>query len=317
MNNQMVIKKKMPKLDLKDKKLLRELDINSRTPLSEIAKRIGTSKEVANYRFVNMIDSGLIKRFSPLINNFALGQTCYRIVLNIHNLKYHMRRKVVDELRKMSNVDVNVYLSSDWDIEMNFWVRKSSEFFDFYSNLMKKYSKYIKDKEIFVILRTHHLGHKYLHDGRTNYVFEDVKVNEKIDKDEDKILDILDSEPKIDIVSVSEKMRMPVSTTHSKIKSLIKKGLFLGCVPVIDKGSMGYNTFKVQIVLEDPQDKNEFIQYLKSSPNVTKITEFVGPIDLEFEIDFKTTKELDNFLENMRLDVPKMRDFEVINISDD
>jgi len=37
-------------LDLKDKKILYELDINSRQPNSEIAKKVGLSKQIVGLR---------------------------------------------------------------------------------------------------------------------------------------------------------------------------------------------------------------------------------------------------------------------------
>ncbi|HLC80671.1 winged helix-turn-helix transcriptional regulator [Candidatus Woesearchaeota archaeon] len=38
------------KLDLKDKKILYELDLNSRATLNEISKKVGLSKQVVDYR---------------------------------------------------------------------------------------------------------------------------------------------------------------------------------------------------------------------------------------------------------------------------
>ena len=46
---------------------------------------------------------------------------------------------------------------------------------------------------------------------------------------------------------------------------------------------------------------------------MTKITELIGRKDLDFEIDFHTTSELDQFLEEFRLKLPYIKDFEVIN----
>ena len=43
------------KLDLKDKKILFELDKNSRIPLSKLAKKIRLSKEVVFHRLNNLI----------------------------------------------------------------------------------------------------------------------------------------------------------------------------------------------------------------------------------------------------------------------
>ena len=46
------------KLDLKDKKILEQLDLNSRQSNSQIAKKVGLSKDAIGYR---------IKNFFPLL----------------------------------------------------------------------------------------------------------------------------------------------------------------------------------------------------------------------------------------------------------
>ena len=45
----------MTQLDLKDKKILLELELNSRQSFSSIAKKVGLSKEVVNYRVNKLI----------------------------------------------------------------------------------------------------------------------------------------------------------------------------------------------------------------------------------------------------------------------
>ena len=56
------------KLDLKDKKILYELDLNSRATLNEIAKKVGLSKQVVDYRLKNLIKNNVINRFYTAIN---------------------------------------------------------------------------------------------------------------------------------------------------------------------------------------------------------------------------------------------------------
>ena len=45
---------KTAKLDLKDRKILRELDMNARIPMNELAKKVGLSRQVVQYRIQRM-----------------------------------------------------------------------------------------------------------------------------------------------------------------------------------------------------------------------------------------------------------------------
>ena len=63
-------------LDLKDRKILYELDSNSRQPLSQIAKKVGLSKEVVNYRIRRLEDQKIITH-TKIITGFETGKTYY------------------------------------------------------------------------------------------------------------------------------------------------------------------------------------------------------------------------------------------------
>ena len=58
----------MINLDKKDFKILLELDKNARQTDSKIAKKIGLSKQVVNYRIKNLIKDELITKFYTLVN---------------------------------------------------------------------------------------------------------------------------------------------------------------------------------------------------------------------------------------------------------
>ena len=48
------------KLDLKDRKILYELDMNSRKSNTEIAKKVGLSKQVVGFRIKKLIDEKIV-----------------------------------------------------------------------------------------------------------------------------------------------------------------------------------------------------------------------------------------------------------------
>ena len=48
------------KLDLKDKRILKELFVNARMPYSTIGKKVGLSKEVVHYRVNRLMKIGLL-----------------------------------------------------------------------------------------------------------------------------------------------------------------------------------------------------------------------------------------------------------------
>lgn len=302
------------KLDSLNLRLLTELEKDSRAPLSKIAKTIGTSKEVVHYRFKKLLESGFIKRFHPIIDYFSLDYKCYRLIINLHNLKYHIRKNIIEDLRSIKNIDLNVYLLSNWDLEINIWVKHTEEFYSFYNEFIEKYSEYIMEKNIYVITKIHSFSHAYLHKYHHITTIGEEKKKAEIDQTDESLLEMLEENPRTEILKIAEKTKLSPSTAHYRIKQLVSKKILKTCIPIIDKSLLGYNSYRVGIVLNNPAEKKNLISHLSSQKNITKITELIGRKDIDFEVDFQKTAELDQFLETLRLQAPYIKDFEVINI---
>ncbi len=70
----------MIKIDLKDRKILYQLDLNSRQSLTQIGKNVGLKKDVVSYRIKRLQDEGVIKNFwtvvAEFICNFQKNDIC-------------------------------------------------------------------------------------------------------------------------------------------------------------------------------------------------------------------------------------------------
>ena len=71
----------MVKLDLKDYKLLYELDTNSRQSYKQIGKKIGLSKDSVIYRIKQLENEEIIQQFHTVINVGKLGYLSFRLYL--------------------------------------------------------------------------------------------------------------------------------------------------------------------------------------------------------------------------------------------
>ena len=69
------------KLDLKDKKILSELNRNSRQTFSQIGKKVQLPKSVVAFRVKKLTDAGLIDLFCTIINKYELGYRYARLFL--------------------------------------------------------------------------------------------------------------------------------------------------------------------------------------------------------------------------------------------
>jgi len=71
----------MVKIDLKDRKILYELDLNCRQSNTQIGKTVGLKKDVVSYRIKRLQEQGIIKNFWTEINTFKFGYFGLRLTL--------------------------------------------------------------------------------------------------------------------------------------------------------------------------------------------------------------------------------------------
>ena len=72
----------MEKLDLKDRKILYHLDLDSRQSFAQLGKKVGLHKDVVGYRVKKLKENGIINKFTIYINFFKLGTTPIKFYLN-------------------------------------------------------------------------------------------------------------------------------------------------------------------------------------------------------------------------------------------
>lgn len=91
----------MPKksniIDEKDRKILEELDNNSRQTDSQIAKKVGLSKQVVNYRISQMIKNKIILNFYTIINTGMFGMDSFYVFLNLEYINKEQEKKLLEK----------------------------------------------------------------------------------------------------------------------------------------------------------------------------------------------------------------------------
>lgn len=92
------------KLDEKDRKILVELDKNARQTDSEISKKVGTSKQVVNYRIKNLLEEGIITNFYTIINVGKLGLNSYYVFLQFENINKEQEKNLLKRINFLDYV---------------------------------------------------------------------------------------------------------------------------------------------------------------------------------------------------------------------
>ena len=298
------------KLNLKDKKILAELDFNAREPISRIAKKVNVSKEVALYRIKKLEKEGIIKQYYAIINTAKLGYYYCRLLIKFQNITKEIEERIITYLKENPKIAYLGILDGSWDLLVGYWVRDIGEFEELIDRFVFNYGKYILEKEISIGLHLWQFPFRFLLDQKS---FQEFKTGGKIetfklDNIDRKILILLTKNARIGYENLSKEFNLTGKAISNRIKNLIKKKIIVGFRTLINYKKFGYTNNKVLLYLQNLTKKefNKLVNYLKTIPNCIYITKSIGRPDLEFEILTKTREEFFSIIKNLREKFPNI-----------
>lgn len=293
------------KLDLKDKKILFELDKNSRANLSEIAKKVRLSKEVVFHRINRLTDEKVILRFLTIPATYRLGLTGYKVYLRLTDSSMKNLDSFIEYLKKEKTVYWTSICKGRWDLIFGIWAKNIHEFFVAYNKMLDKFSKYIQEKELSIIVENIQYNRRWFYsDGLAPVEFTFGEKEEKVELDEkdQKIIDFLAINSRMKLVNLSEKVKLNPKVVAYRIKEMEKKGIIKGYKIFLNSSLMGFNTYKSFVFFKNINEerKGEFIDYCKRLPNIINIVVTFAPWDLEMMFETKEDKEYYKIMDDIK-----------------
>ena len=100
----MLFCRQMEKIDLKDRKILYHLDINSRQSFAKIGKKVGLHKDAVAHRVKNLQEKGIIKKFFVEYDYLKLGLTALRFYFSYQYVSPVKKRRLLITLQKVNTL---------------------------------------------------------------------------------------------------------------------------------------------------------------------------------------------------------------------
>ncbi|NQZ84280.1 MAG: winged helix-turn-helix transcriptional regulator [Nanoarchaeales archaeon] len=304
----------MIELDLKDRKILFELDRNSRQTNSTIAKLVNLNKTTVNYKINRLIDEGIISNFYTVIDNSKLGLINFRVYFKFLNTDNEKETEILNWLISNNLVSVVGKIENIYDVSLIISVKTILDFNLFLFEFKKKFRTYFWKEKIDIISKIYHFKRTYLLDKKTNthFEFEVIGENNQItyDKIDYKILQLLSDNARISTVEISNKLKLPVRTTAYRIKQLEKKKVIVGYRANINLNKINFEYYKINLKLDNFQNFDKLFSFAKSNPNIIYIDNTIGDIDFEIDIEIENKTKLYDLLGEIKK-IIKIRDYEV------
>ncbi|MBI2134217.1 AsnC family transcriptional regulator [Candidatus Woesearchaeota archaeon] len=120
----------------------------------------------------------------------------------------------------------------------------------------------------------------------------------KIDLRDKKILSMLSIDGRMPLSAIARKIRCSRDTVDYRIRRLVKNGIILGFVPIINFSFFGFSTFHVFMVIHTLSDdrKMELIRTLSGHPNTRSVMEYHDAWDIEWVLIARSLKDFDSII---------------------
>src|SRR3989344_8589252 len=136
----------MLKLDLKDKKLLYEIDFDARKSYAELAKTLRMSKRGVEYNLDNLEKKKVILGYAPVINISKLGYLYCRVFVKFQNLTKEIEKEIEEHINKEKNIGWSIRYYGLFDNGFTIWAKNITEFKEIANRFYLKFDRYIKKR---------------------------------------------------------------------------------------------------------------------------------------------------------------------------
>jgi len=287
----------MVEFDLKDRKILFELDRNSRQTYQEIAKKIKLSKDATFYRIKRLENEGIIERYQTLIDVGKLGYISFRIFYKLQNTTSKIEQEIVKFLKKQNIVVWMATIEGYWDI--NTWIlcKDISELENFWREFTARYLNYLADKQLSVFTDITYYSRAHMLEGKQNeteFKFVTAPGKTEVDGTDVKILQKLNLNARIPLLAIAKGIGLSAKQVSHRIKLMEKKKVIVGYRTMFNLEKLGYLHYHLNIKVKNLTKEKEkaFRSFCFSHPNILYSHYSICGPDLEIDIEVESVERL-------------------------
>lgn len=300
----------MAKIDLKDRKILYELDLNCRQSNTQIGKKVGLKKDVVAYRIKRMQDEGVIRNFWTAINTFKLDYNVFRIYITLQYGSQNVKNEIIQHFMNYRNTWAVKSHKGEINLAVIVWSKNNYEFYQFWDETLDKYEDYFAKAivsvyvQAFCYKKSFLLLDDYDKSDREMYRLTCGEEPTKIDQVDYKLLNEIAVNARMPLIEIAEKLNCSSQSVNYRLKNLIKSGVIQAFRVGIDYSKLDLQHFKVDIYLKEHNKRKVIWNFLKDKSYFEYLNVSVGWCDLEPELVVKNVEELDKIFNEIDLKFP-------------
>lgn len=140
-------------LDRLDFRVLKLISNNTRMKATDIASRLNTTARIAAYRIATMEKENVIQKYSVTLNHKALGLSFFKAFIYLRTAAD--RKRLMHYLANQKNCIYNVEALGTWDLEPEFEVYSTEEYYHIMDEIEDRFGDIIKTMNTLLIEKEH------------------------------------------------------------------------------------------------------------------------------------------------------------------
>jgi Lrp/AsnC family leucine-responsive transcriptional regulator len=298
---------KTPGLDIKDKKILYELDLNSRVSLTQLSKKVQLSQPACFYRLNNLIKNGIIKFFLTNIDYGFFGYFPYRFFCRFQNLTEEKEKKLIEFLKNHDYVPFLASCTGKFDLMFCIMAKDISNLKKSLNEIKNKFGEHFSEQQIATIISGEFYSKEYLLGKNKRQVFTRKQFGEqpkkiKLDEKDIIILREISNNSRISAIELSEKVNLSLDAVRYRMKNLEKSHIINGYTIYFNNKNMGQLRYKIMIQLREgtEEKENKLLSFAQSIPEVVYSVKTFGAWDLELDIETNSAERFNHILREIK-----------------
>jgi DNA-binding Lrp family transcriptional regulator len=298
----------MKHIDLKDRKILYELDLNSRQSFRSIGRKVGLSKDRVISRVNKLQENGIISKFYTRCDISRLGLIAMRVYLKFQYVTPDKKIEIINHFMNCKYSTVIGTIEGNYDLLVVFIFTEFDDIYHYWIDTLKKYGDFFSDRVISIFADETDYPKSFLIDEIKDRIKlkTTLGISKKvhIDKIDKQIIELLGKDSRISTLEIAKTLKTTTNVINYRIKKMKKLGVILGFKLLINLNELGYKWYKADFFLRDYNTGIKIIKYLENNPNLICIDRTIGYADLELEFYLRSTDELMKIFENVSRKFP-------------
>ncbi|MCK5233601.1 MAG: Lrp/AsnC family transcriptional regulator [Candidatus Aenigmarchaeota archaeon] len=295
-------------LSIKDRKILKELFDDGRLPFSVIAKRVGLSKEVVNYRVKKLIEKRILIRFNTVIDVSKLGWQIYFINIRLRNIDDVVEEEIIKLMANHPNIAQVLKCIGTYDLVLKVFVKDYIEANNLMKSIEVKFKTHIAEYAIDFVEQEVTIPLPFLYEPFKIKEYQSIPKKDtnkvSVSSIDLQILKTVSHDARMPVADIAKKTGISRELARHHLKKLEKNNVIIKYRPSAWSGtkSIGYSWYLVMLKLNELNKTTEkkLQSYILNNLNMTYYYKCMGTHDIMFEIRPKTSDELNNVIMKMR-----------------